>query len=59
MRLAGSALGVALVVFGASCARADLVTYTATGQSGPPSSWSDASLVPQFATPQPLLTPSP
>ena len=32
MRLAGSALGVALVVFGPSCARADLVTYTATGQ---------------------------
>ena len=31
MRLAGSALGVALVVFGPSCARADLVTYTASG----------------------------
>ena len=35
MRLAGSALGVALVVFGPSCARADIVTYTATGESGP------------------------
>ena len=34
MRLAGSALGVALVVFGPSCARADIVTYTATGTTG-------------------------
>ena len=34
MRLAGSALGVALVVFGPSCARADLVTYTASGLIG-------------------------
>src|SRR5262245_32394572 len=32
MRLAGSALGMALVMFGPSCARADTVTYTATGQ---------------------------
>ena len=31
MRLAASALGVALVVFGSSCARADILTYTATG----------------------------
>src|SRR5262245_32441429 len=34
MRLAGSALAVALVVFGPSCARADLITYTVTGPSG-------------------------
>src|SRR5262249_46788037 len=34
MRLAGSALGMALVVFGPSCAHADIVTYTATGESG-------------------------
>jgi outer membrane autotransporter protein len=32
MRLAGSALGVALVVFGPSCARAATVTYMATGE---------------------------
>ena len=32
MRLGGSALGMALVVFGPSCARADTITYLATGQ---------------------------
>ena len=34
LRLAGSALGAALVMFGPSCARADLVTFTATGPAG-------------------------
>ena len=52
MRLAGSALGVALVVFGPSCARADLVTYTATGESGP--GQSIAALRGQFTAGQPF-----
>ena len=52
MRLAGSALGVALVVFGPSCARADLVTYTATGESGFPSS--NVYLGGQFTAGQPF-----
>ena len=52
MRLAGGALGVALVVFGPSCARADLVTYTATGESGFPSS--NVYLGGQFTAGQPF-----
>src|SRR5258707_617613 len=48
MRLAGNALGVALVVFGPSCARADIVTYTATGTVG----GVNAALQGQFTTGQ-------